>query len=65
MSKMVMDYTCLFWATMKTGGDRCYNSTTAPRKPCRSFCTEVSGSGRGGVEVKLCNVLYQRWCKNW
>mmetsp|Transcript_32874 Transcript_32874/g.42239 ORF Transcript_32874/g.42239 Transcript_32874/m.42239 type:complete len:124 (+) Transcript_32874:641-1012(+) len=36
---MVLDYTCLWWATMFQ--DRCFNETSAPRKPCRSFCVNV------------------------
>jgi len=38
--QMVLDYTCLWWATMYH--DRCFNSTSAPRKPCRSFCVELA-----------------------
>ena len=37
---MVLNYTCLFWATMF--GDRCYNETMAPRKPCRDFCVDLA-----------------------
>ena len=36
----VLDYTCLTWATMYT--DRCFNTTNAPRTPCRSFCVDVA-----------------------
>jgi len=39
-ASQVLDYTCLTWATMYT--DRCYNTTNAPRTPCRSFCVDVA-----------------------